>query len=128
MGLIADLLITHAFVHAFPPGQIDAAFTVDDEAWTLTIDDSGEPIQTLAEQRCDGVTMARRLIARHDGWLVRSGVIGGTSWVVKLPRSMRATFHSLGSAASATPAPDWPDQPKLIEALAKWPWTKPVLG
>jgi two-component sensor histidine kinase len=57
LGLIADLLITNAFVYAFPPGSrglIAVSFAAGTEAWRLTVDDSGIAIQGTAT----GATMA----------------------------------------------------------------------
>ncbi len=87
---VADLLITKSFVHAFPPGEggcVDVSFTVDHNAWRLTIEDNGMPIQSFVDQRCDGLATARLLVLRHHGWLEMSDVTGGTRCIVTIPKS-----------------------------------------
>jgi hypothetical protein len=121
-GLIADLLITQIYVYAFPPGRggrIDASFTVDDEAWALTIDESGIPIQSPADPRCDGLTIARQAILRHTGWLEMPRMGAGTRCIIVIPRSMQAFFHHATSAALEASMPSWPGRTHLIEAVAQ---------
>ena len=87
---IADLLITKSFVHAFSPGEgghVDVSFTVDHDAWRLTIEDSGMPIQSFVDRRCAGLETARLLVLRHRGWLETSGETGGSCSIVTIPRS-----------------------------------------
>ena len=65
--LIADLLVTDAFVHAFPPGRggrIAVSFTAAQEAWQLTVDDSGIAVRSHGDRRDDGPTIARQLVLR----------------------------------------------------------------
>lgn len=87
---VADLLITKSFVHAFPPdenGHIYVSFTVNADAWRLTISDNGIPIRSLVDRRCDGVAIARLLVLRHSGWLEMSGMTGGSRCIVTIPKS-----------------------------------------
>jgi two-component sensor histidine kinase len=66
-ALIADLLVTAAFVHAFPPGRggrIAVSFTAAQEAWQLTVDDSGIAVRSHGDRRDDGPTIARQLVLR----------------------------------------------------------------
>jgi two-component sensor histidine kinase len=88
LRLVADLLITNAFVYAFPPGQlgwIAVSFTAGPETWQLSVEDSG--IAMRADDRRDhGLTIARLLVLRHDGQLETSKVTGGTRCIVTIPR------------------------------------------
>lgn len=121
-GLIADLLITRLNVYGFPPdrgGRIDASFTVDNEAWTLTIDDSGIPIQSPADRRCGGLTIARQAVRHHAGWIDMPRMMAGTRQIVTIPRSMRTSFLHSVSAAPATSAPSWLARSELIEAVVQ---------
>ena len=71
-ALIADLLVTDAFVHAFPPGRggrIAVSFTAAQGAWQLTVEDSGIAVRS----QVTGATMARRSrgsssCGSADGW------------------------------------------------------------
>jgi two-component sensor histidine kinase len=66
-ALIADLLVTDAFVHAFPPGRggrVAVSFTAAQEAWQLTVDDSGIAVRSHGDRRDDGPTIARQLVLR----------------------------------------------------------------
>ena len=89
LGLIADVLVIDALVHGFPPGRggrIAVSFTAGQEAWQLTVDDSGMPARTRGDPRDDGLTLARQLVLRLGGRLELPRVTGGTRCVVTLPR------------------------------------------
>jgi two-component sensor histidine kinase len=89
LALIVDLLVTDAFAHAFPPGRggrIAVSFTADQEAWQLTVDDSGIAIRSQGNSRDNGLTIARQLVLRIGGRLDIPRVIGGTRCIVSLPR------------------------------------------
>ena len=65
LGLIADLLMTNAFLYAFPPGQgggIAVSFAAAQEAWLLTVEDSGIAMRARASRRDNGLMIARPLI------------------------------------------------------------------
>ena len=65
LGLIADLLITNAFLYAFPPGRggrIAVSFTAGQEAWLLTVEDSGIAMRARDSRRDNGLTIARLLV------------------------------------------------------------------
>ena len=93
LGLIADLLITNAFLYAFPPGRgggIAVSFAAAQEAWLLTVEDSGiatEPVQPAREWPDDGA--AARGAARRTA--EDPIVTGGTRCIVTIPRPMRAS-------------------------------------
>jgi two-component sensor histidine kinase len=89
LGLIADLLITNAFLYAFPPGRggrIAVSFTALREAWQLTVEDSGIAVQGDGDRRHDGLTIARHLVLRLGGLLEFPRVTGGTRCIVTLPQ------------------------------------------
>jgi two-component sensor histidine kinase len=88
IGLIADLLISNAFVHAFPPGsggRIAVSFTVGEEAWRLTVEDSGIAIPGEGDRRDDGLMIARLLVLRLDGRLDMAAVDAGSRCLVTVP-------------------------------------------
>jgi two-component sensor histidine kinase len=90
LGLIADLLITKAFVHGFPPGsggRIAVSFTAGPEAWQLIVEDSGIALAGEDDGRDNGLMIARLLVLRLDGRLEIAGVIEGTRYLVTVPRS-----------------------------------------
>jgi two-component sensor histidine kinase len=94
LGLIADLLMTNAFLYAFPPGRggrIAVSFAAGQEAWLLTVEDSGIAMRARASRRENGLTIARLLVARLGGRLEIPIVIGGTCCIVTIPRPMRAS-------------------------------------
>ena len=94
LGLIADLLITNAFVYAFPPGRggrIAVSFTARQEAWQLTVEDSGIAMRARGSRRDNGLTIARLLVLRLGGRLKIPSVTGGTRCIVTIPRPMRAS-------------------------------------
>ena len=85
LALIADVLVVDALVHGFPPGhggRIAVSFTVGQEAWQLTVDDSGTPVRTHGDPRDDGLTLARQLALRLGGRLELPRVTGGTRCIV----------------------------------------------
>lgn len=89
LGLIADLLITNAFVYAFPPGsvgRIAVSFTAGQKAWQLTVEDSGVAMRADGNRRDDALTIARLLVLRLDGRLEIPGVTGGTRCIITVPR------------------------------------------
>jgi two-component system, chemotaxis family, sensor kinase Cph1 len=103
LGLIADLLITNAFLYAFPPGRggrIAVSFTARQEAWQLTVEDSGIAMRARGSRRDNGLTIARLLVVRLGGRLETPSVHGGTRCIVTLPRP--APQGSMESAAEAT--------------------------
>ena len=94
LGLIADLLITNAFLYAFPPGRgggIAVSFAAGQEAWLLTVEDSGIAMRARASRRENGLTIARLLVVRLGGRLEIPIVTGGTRCIVTIPRPMRAS-------------------------------------
>jgi two-component sensor histidine kinase len=94
LGLIADLLITNAFLYAFPPGRgggIAVSFAAGQEAWLLTVEDRGIAMRAR-DSRCEnGLTIARLLVVRLGGRLKIPIVTGGTRCIVTIPRPMRAS-------------------------------------
>jgi len=89
LRLVADLLITNAFVHAFPsgmPGWVAVTFTVHPEAWKLGVEDGGIALQPHGDQRDNGLMIARLLVLRLDGRLEVRGVTAGTRYLVTVPR------------------------------------------
>jgi len=89
LGLIADLLIINAFLYAFPPGRggrIAVSFTARQEAWQLTVEDSGIAMRGRGSRRDHGLTIARLLVLRLDGQLEIPIVTGGTRCIVTIPR------------------------------------------
>jgi two-component sensor histidine kinase len=66
-ALIAEVLVTDAFVHGFPPGrggQIAVSFTARQEGWQLTVDDSGNAIRSPGDPRDLNLAIARQLVLR----------------------------------------------------------------
>jgi hypothetical protein len=89
LALIAEVLVTDAFVHGFPPGRggrIAVSFTAGQEAWQLTFDDSGIVARSHGDPRDDNLTIARRLVLQVGGRLELHKVIGGTRCTVTIPR------------------------------------------
>ena len=94
LGLIADLLITNASLYAFPPGRggrIAVSFTVGQEAWQLTVEDSGIAMRARGSRRDHGLTIARLLVLRLGGRLKIPAVTGGTRCIVTIPRGARSS-------------------------------------
>jgi two-component sensor histidine kinase len=94
LGLIADLLITDAFLYAFPPGRgggIAVSFAAGQEAWLLTVEDGGIAMRARDSRRENGLTIARLLVVRLGGRLKIPIVTGGTGCIVTIPRPMRAS-------------------------------------
>jgi two-component sensor histidine kinase len=89
LRLVADLLITNAFVHAFPsgmPGCIAVSFTAHPEAWELAVEDRGIALRPHGDRRDNGLLIARLLVLRLDGRLEIAGVTAGTRCLVTVPR------------------------------------------
>jgi two-component system, sensor histidine kinase PdtaS len=89
LGLVADLLITNAIVHAFPsgmPGSIAVSFTAHPEAWELAVQDKGIPLRSYGDRRDNGLMIARLLLLQLDGRLEIPGVTAGTRCLVTIPR------------------------------------------
>jgi two-component system, sensor histidine kinase PdtaS len=89
LGLVADLLITNAIVHAFPsgmPGSIAVSFTAHPEAWELAVQDRGIPLRSYGDRRDNGLMIARLLLLQLDGRLEIPGVTAGTRCLVTIPR------------------------------------------
>ena len=89
LRLVADLLITNAFVHAFPsglPGWIAVSFTARPDAWELVVEDSGIALRTHGDRRDNGLMIARLLVLQLAGRLEISGVTAGTRCLVTAPR------------------------------------------
>ena len=90
LGLIADLLITNASLYAFPPGgggRIAVSFTAEQEAWLLTVEDSGIAMRARGSRRDNGLTIARLLVLRIGARLDIPSVTGGTRCIVTIPRA-----------------------------------------
>jgi two-component system, sensor histidine kinase PdtaS len=89
LRLVADVLITNAFVHAFPSGMrawVAVTFTVYPEAWELGVEDGGIALRPHGDRRDNGLMMARLLVLRLDGRLEVRGVSAGTRCLVTVPR------------------------------------------
>jgi hypothetical protein len=89
LGLIADLLLTNAFVFGFVPpasGRIAVSFAALEASFELTIEDSGLVRPEAARGRAKAVTIAGLLVAELGGWLETPRVIGGSRCIVTLPR------------------------------------------
>jgi two-component sensor histidine kinase len=89
LGLIADLLITSAFAHAFPRGRVGRialSFSAGQEALLLTVDDDGVAIAE-GSRRDEGLAIARLLVLHLDGRLeIARG--GETRCTVTVPRPL----------------------------------------
>ena len=107
-GLIADLLITNAFLYAFPPGGggIAVSFAAGQEAWLLTVEDGGIAMRAPDSRRQNGLTIARLLVVRVGGRLKIPIVTGGTRYIVTIPRPMRASTSASHVASVPWAAPD----------------------
>jgi two-component sensor histidine kinase len=89
LRLVADLLITNAFVHAFPsglPGWIAVSFTARPEAWQLAVEDGGIALRPHSDRRENGLMIARLLVLRLDGRLEIPGLTVGIRCLVTVPR------------------------------------------
>jgi two-component sensor histidine kinase len=89
LRLVADLLITNAFAHAFPsglPGWIAVSFTAPPEAWELAVEDGGIALRPHGDRRDNGLMIARLLVLRLAGQLEISGATPGTRCLVTVPR------------------------------------------
>jgi two-component sensor histidine kinase len=95
LALIAEVLVTDAFVHGFPPGRggrIAVSFTAGQEAWQLTVDHSGIAVLSHGDPRNVNLTIARQLVLRLGGRLALPEVTGGTRCIVTLPRPGEGRF------------------------------------
>jgi two-component sensor histidine kinase len=110
LALVVDLLVADAFVHAFPPGRggrIAVSFTADQEAWQLTVDDSGIAVRSDGDPRDNGLAIARLFVVRLGGQLEIPSMIGGTRCILTLPRPQRKRIdfgHLPTTAAISTRA------------------------
>jgi two-component system, sensor histidine kinase PdtaS len=89
LRLVADLLITNAFVHAFPPGMpgwVAVSFTLRPEGWELGVEDMGIALRPHGDRRDNGLMIARLLVLRLDGRLEIRRVNAGTRCLVTVPR------------------------------------------
>ena len=89
LRLVADVLISNAFVHAFPSGMpawVAVTFTVYPEAWELGVEDGGIALRPHGDRRDNGLMIARLLVLRLDGRLEVRGVSAGTRCLVTVPR------------------------------------------
>jgi len=103
LRLVADLLITNAFVHAFPsgmPGWIAVSFTARPEAWELAVEDRGIALQPHGDRRDNGLIIARLLVLRLDGRLETQGVTAGTRCLVTVPRPEPAGLTEPGESGA----------------------------
>jgi two-component system, sensor histidine kinase PdtaS len=92
LALIAEVLVTDALIHGFPPGRggrIAVSFTAGQEAWQLTVDDSGIAVRSHGDPRDHNLTIARQRVLQLGGRLELSRVTGGTRCIVTLPRPER---------------------------------------
>ena len=107
LRLVADLLITNAFLHAFPsgmPGWIAVSFTARPEAWELTVEDRGIALRSHGDRRDNGLMIARLLVSRLGGRLEIPGMTGGTRCSVTVPRpAARADNARSNKARAANP-------------------------
>jgi two-component system, sensor histidine kinase PdtaS len=104
LRLVADLLITNAFVHAFPsglPGWIAVSFTAPPEAWELAVEDGGIALRPHGDRRDNGLMIARLLVLRLAGRLEISGATAGTRYLVTVPRPEPAGLD--GGRSKAAP-------------------------
>ena len=95
LALIAEVLVTDAFVHGFPPGRggrIAVSFTAGQEAWQLTVDHSGIAVRSHGDPRDVNLTIARQLVLRLGGRLALPRVTGGIRCIVTLPRPGEGRF------------------------------------
>ena len=110
LALVVDLLVADAFVHAFPPGRggrIAVSFRADQEAWQLTVDDSGIAVRSDGDPRDNGLAIARLFVVRLGGQLEIPSMIGGTRCILTLPRPQRKRIdfgHLPTTAAISTRA------------------------
>ncbi len=103
LRLVADLLITNAFAHAFPsglPGWIAVSFTAPPEAWELAVEDGGIALRPHGDRRDNGLMIARLLVLRLAGRLEISGATAGTRYLVTVPRPEPAGLDGARSKAA----------------------------
>ncbi len=92
LALIAEVLVTDALVHGFPPGRggrIAVSFTAGQEAWRLSVDDSGIAVRSHGDPRDGNLTIAQQLVLQVGGRLALPEVTGGTRCIVTIPRPER---------------------------------------
>ncbi len=93
LGLIAEELVGNALAYGFPGGRggrIAVRFAAGTEVWRLTVEDSGIVERAGRSRRGNGLMIARLLLLQLDGALaMESSVIGGTRYVVTIPRPQR---------------------------------------
>ena len=65
------------------------SFTAGQEAWQLTVDDSGIAVRSHGDPRDDNLTIARQLVLQVGGRLALPKVTGGTRCIVTIPRPER---------------------------------------
>ena len=90
LRLVADLLVSNAYVYGFPPpdgGRIVVSLVGLETVFELGIDDSGMNGRATARRRNDGVTIARLLVSQLGGWLETPRVVGGSRCIVIVPRA-----------------------------------------
>lgn len=89
LGLIVDLLVCDAYVQGFPPGE-DGRIAVSlvglEAVFELTIEDSGRVHSKATQGRALGVDLVRRLVGELGGWLETPEVVGGSRYIVTVPR------------------------------------------
>jgi two-component sensor histidine kinase len=103
LRLVADLLITNAFVHAFPPGMpgwVAVTFTLHPEGWELGVEDRGIALRPHGDRRDNGLMIARLLVLRLDGRLEIRRVNAGTRCLVTVPRPEPAGLAGTRSTAA----------------------------
>jgi two-component sensor histidine kinase len=114
LALITEVLVTDAFVHGFPRGRggrIAVSFAAGQEAWQLTVDDSGVAAHSQGDPRDHNLTIARQRVLQLSGRLELPRVTGGTRCIVTLVRpsdegtdqAIPAAGGSLKQAATEAP-------------------------
>jgi two-component sensor histidine kinase len=89
LGLIAELLVSDAYMHGFSPGEggrIAVSMIGLESLFELTIDDSGHVDQGAAQDRVEGANLARRLVRQLGGWFETPEIIGGRRYIITVPR------------------------------------------
>jgi glucose-6-phosphate-specific signal transduction histidine kinase len=76
------------------------SFAAAQEAWLLTVEDSGIAMRARASRRDNGLTIARLLVVGLGGRLEIPIVTGGTRCIVTIPRPMRASTSASHVAPS----------------------------
>ena len=81
-------------------GGIAVSFAAAQEAWLLTVEDSGIAMRARASRRDNGLMIARLLVVGLGGRLEIPIVTGGTCCIVTIPRPMRASTSASHVAPS----------------------------